>query len=46
MKKIYYNENGEINYFATWINNSKWSWLIPLIGVLIGGLLDGIAMGI
>ena len=46
MKKIYYNENGEINCFATWINNSKWKWLIPLICVLIGGLLDGIAMGI
>lgn len=42
------NDKGQIEFdrFATWINNSKWRWLIPLICVLIGGLLDGIAMGI
>lgn len=38
---IYYNEKGKIDKFATWVNNCKWSWVIPVLCILIGGLIEG-----
>lgn len=41
-RTIYYNANGRVDRFATWINNSKWSWLIPVMLFVICGIIEGL----
>lgn len=41
-KVIYYNENGEIDKFATYINNHDWCLPVMFIlSVLVIGLVEG-----
>lgn len=44
MKKYYIMQNGHIKYDActTWTNNSKWSWLIPVLCVVIVGMIEAL----
>lgn len=41
-KTIYYNAKGEVDHFTTWINNSKWSWVIPVTLFIICGIVQGL----
>lgn len=41
MKEIYYCEDGSVDVFTTWINNSKWSWLIPVGCIIALGFIGG-----
>ena len=43
MKYYTLNGNGKIKIdkLTTWINNSKWSWIIPVLCVIIGGIVEG-----
>ena len=36
----YYFTNGKEDVVTTWINNSKWSWIIPVVCILISGFLN------
>lgn len=41
-KVIYYNEKGEIDKFATYINNHDWCLPVMFIlGLLLSGLIEG-----
>lgn len=37
------NDKGQIEFdrFATWINNSKWSWIIPVLCFFAGAFVEG-----
>lgn len=38
----YYNKKGQVDRLTTWINNSKWSWIIPVLCVIIVGIVEGL----
>lgn len=44
MKYYTINNKGQIKYdgLTTWINNSKWSWLIPVICFIAVVLIEGL----
>ena len=37
------NDKGQIEFdrFTNWINNCKWSWIIPLICLILAGFAEG-----
>ena len=40
---IYYNEHGEIDKFATYINNHDWCLpVVFILGLLLTGLIEGL----
>lgn len=42
-KIIYYNEHGEIDKFATYINNHDWCLpVVFILGLLLTGLIEGL----
>lgn len=40
-KVIYYNEQGKIDKFATFINNNEWTLLVMVIIILAVGFVEG-----
>lgn len=42
-KTIYYNEHGQVDKFATYINNHEWCMpVIVIIMVILCGIVEGI----
>lgn len=35
----YYSEDGSFDWWATWINNWEYSWIIPVGLIIIAGLV-------
>lgn len=37
----YYYMNGKKDHYMTWVNNSKFSWLVPVLCFILVAIVEG-----